>query len=36
LAWLASRYPLGLTAAGLTEISPENLEELRRFAESVG
>lgn len=32
LAWLASKYPLGLTAAGLTEISAEHLEELRRFA----
>jgi hypothetical protein len=32
LAWLASIYPLGLTAAGLTEISAEHLEELRRFA----
>jgi hypothetical protein len=29
LAWLASRYPLGLTAAGLTEIAAEHLEELR-------
>ena len=32
LAWLASKYPLGLTAAGLTEIKPEHLEELRLFA----
>ena len=32
LAWLASLYPLGLTAAGLTEIKPEHLEELRLFA----
>ena len=32
LAWLASKYPLGLTAAGLTEIKPEHLEELRAFA----
>lgn len=32
LAWLASRYPLGLTAAGLTEINTEHLEELRSFA----
>ncbi len=32
LAWLASKYPLGLTAAGLTEISAEHLEELRTFA----
>jgi hypothetical protein len=32
LAWLASRYPLGLTAAGLTEISAEHLEKLRLFA----
>ena len=32
LAWLASRYPLGLTAAGLTEIKDEHLEELRAFA----
>lgn len=32
LAWLASRYPLGLTAAGLTETYPEHLEELRAFA----
>jgi hypothetical protein len=30
LAWLASLYPLGLTAAGLTEIKPEHLEELQR------
>jgi hypothetical protein len=30
LAWLASKYPLGLTAAGLTEIKPEHLEELQR------
>ncbi len=29
LAWLASKYPLGLTAAGLTEINAEHLEELR-------
>ena len=29
LAWLAERYPLGLTAAGLTELKPEHLEELR-------
>jgi len=29
LAWLASLYPLGLTAAGLTEIKPEHLEELQ-------
>ena len=34
LAWLASRYPLGLTAAGLTEIKAEHLEELRAFAAS--
>ena len=34
LAWLASKYPLGLTAAGLTEIKTEHLEELRAFAES--
>ena len=32
LAWLASKYPLGLTAAGLTEISAEYMEELRTFA----
>lgn len=32
LAWLASKYPLGLTAAGLTEISAEHLEELNSFA----
>jgi len=32
LAWLASKYPLGLTAANLTEIKPEHLEELRAFA----
>lgn len=32
LAWLASKYPLGLTAAGLTEMKPEHLEELRAFA----
>lgn len=32
LAWLASRYPLGLTAAGLTEIKQEHLEELRAIA----
>lgn len=32
LAWLASKYPLGLTAAGLTEINGEHLEELRAFA----
>lgn len=32
LAWLASKYPLGLTAAGLTELKPEHLEELRAFA----
>ncbi|HEV8159902.1 MAG TPA: hypothetical protein VGP58_12785 [Pyrinomonadaceae bacterium] len=32
LAWLASKYPLGLTAAGLTEISAEHLEELQAFA----
>ncbi len=32
LAWLASLYPLGLTAAGLTEISAEHLEEVRTFA----
>ncbi len=32
LAWLASKYPLGLTAARLTEISPEHLEELKTFA----
>ena len=32
LAWLASLYPLGLTAVGLTEISAEHLEELRVFA----
>ncbi|MBA3632485.1 MAG: hypothetical protein H0W58_06720 [Acidobacteria bacterium] len=32
LAWLASLYPLGLTAAGLTEIKAEHLEELRTFA----
>ena len=31
LAWLASKYPLGLTAAGLTEISAEHLEELQSF-----
>jgi hypothetical protein len=31
LAWLASKYPLGLTAAGLTELKPEHLEELRLF-----
>ncbi|MGI8545683.1 MAG: hypothetical protein ACR2MD_19680 [Aridibacter sp.] len=34
LAWLASRYPVGLTAAGLTEIKAEHLEELRTFAGS--
>ena len=34
LAWLASKYPLGLTAAGLTEINIEHLEELRAFAVS--
>jgi hypothetical protein len=33
LAWLASRYPLGLTAAGLTEMSAEHLEELRAFSD---
>jgi hypothetical protein len=32
LAWLASKYPLGLTAAGLTEIKPEHLEELRALS----
>ena len=32
LAWLASKYPLGLTAAGLTEISADHMEELRAFA----
>jgi hypothetical protein len=32
LAWLASKYPLGLTAAGLTEISAEHMEELKTFA----
>lgn len=32
LAWLASKYPLGLTAAGLAEIKAEHLEELRAFA----
>ena len=32
LAWLASKYPLGLTAAGLTEIGAEHLEELHAFA----
>jgi hypothetical protein len=32
LAWLATKYPMGLTAAGLTEISAEHLEELRVFA----
>lgn len=32
LAWLASRYPLGLTAAGLTEINPVHLEELRAIS----
>ncbi len=36
LAWLASKYPLGLTAAGLTEISTEHLEELRAFAVGSG
>ena len=34
LAWLASKYPLGLTAAGLTEIKTEHLEELHAFAVS--
>lgn len=32
LAWLAEHYPLGLTAAGLTELKAEHLEELRAFA----
>jgi len=32
LAWLASKYPLGLTAAGLTEISADHMEEVRAFA----
>jgi hypothetical protein len=32
LAWLASKYPLGLTAAGLAEISTEHLEEMKSFA----
>jgi hypothetical protein len=36
LAWLASKYPLGLTAAGLTEISAEHLDELRAFAARNG
>lgn len=31
LTWLASRYPLGLTAAGLTAIKSEHLDELRAF-----
>jgi len=35
LAWLASRYPLGLTAAGLTEIKAEHLDELRHFASNM-
>jgi len=29
LAWLAEHYPLGLTAAGLTALKEEHLEELR-------
>lgn len=32
LAWLAEHYPLGLTAAGLTALKEEHLEELRAFA----
>ncbi len=28
IAWLASKYPNGLTAVGLTEISPIDLNEL--------
>ncbi|MEQ1924423.1 MAG: hypothetical protein ABL952_18145, partial [Pyrinomonadaceae bacterium] len=34
LAWLAEHYPLGLTAAGMTEIKLEHLEEFRAFANS--
>lgn len=34
LAWLAEHYPLGLTAAGLTALKEEHLEELR--AGSIG
>ncbi len=34
LAWLAEHYPLGLTAAGLTELKTEHVEELRTFASS--